>query len=130
MTPVAARTVVGFGPYSISYEPSGGTVRILLDNRGGEQPPYTAVGDVTRITLTICKLSGFAGTMRRPHMLLIAQLLLGLGYKLAYIERAAGRTMPGATRIRCGDFKGWWRLDLSKVDLSRIASKQDGCLIT
>ncbi|MCB1890358.1 MAG: hypothetical protein KDH20_22320 [Rhodocyclaceae bacterium] len=106
------------GRVAISYEDRGGTIRAIDHVPGDDHPDYVAVCEVTRLSADIVKLHAASGAMSRRHMRLVVRLLLEQGYRLAYIDRAPGRVMPMAERIRGGDWDGWWRLDLAAVRLA------------
>jgi hypothetical protein len=110
------------GSDAISYEPSGGTIRLLafVPAPGHDKPPYLGAGQVRPLWGGVVMLSAFsASEMSRGHMRLIVQLLREAGYTTLYAERIDNRTMPMATRIESGDFAGLWRLDLTAVPLRR-----------
>ena len=111
-TSVPARRVLDDGRVAITFEPRGGTIRALPGLPSGEHPAYIAVGEVTHLADGIVKLHAFAGQLSRRHMRLIVQLLVEQEYRVAYVDRAAGRVMPMAEQIEQGDWKGWWRIDL------------------
>lgn len=113
--PRPQRQVLDDGRVAISYESRGGTIRALPSLPGDAGRGYVAVGEVTHLTDGLAKLHGFAGRLSRRHMRLIVRLLVGQGYRVAYIDRDEGRAMPLAERITAGDWAGWWRLDLRAV---------------
>ena len=106
------REILSDGRVAISFEDRGGAVRLFDCVPSGLMPKYVAVGDVTRLSPTICKLSAFAGRMLPAHSTLLAQLLAEQGYSIVYVERAAGKGFPGGVLIEEGDWAGWWRVDL------------------
>lgn len=108
-----ARTILDDGRVAISFEDRGGTIRALPGLPSAARSTYVAVGEVTRLSDSIAKLHGFAGRLSRSHMRLIVRLLVGQGYRVAYMDRAEGRVVPMAERIIEGDWAGWWRLDLA-----------------
>lgn len=103
------------GRVAITFEPRGGTIRVLPTLPVGDHPAYIAVGEVTHLADGIVKLHAFAGQLGRRHMRLIVRLLVEQGYRVAYVDRAAGRAMPVAEQIEQGDWKGWWRIDLQTL---------------
>lgn len=108
------------GHVAISYEDRGGTIRALdhvplSDNH----PPYLAVCEITRISDDIAKLHAAVGALSRRHLRLIVRLLLEHGYRIAYVDRAAGHRIPAAEIVDSGDFEGWWWLDLVALRLGR-----------
>lgn len=105
------------GRAAISYEDRGGTIRVLaeLPDADDTHPAYVAVGQVTRLANGIAVLHAFAGKLTTRHMRLIVRLLVGQGYRTAYIDRASGHAIPLAEKIQTGDWIGWWRLDLESV---------------
>lgn len=113
------------GHVAITYEPRGGTIRVLgRVPDSDDHPPYIAVGEVTHLADGIAKLHAFAGEMSRRHMRLIIRLLIDQGYRVAYIDRADGHVMPMAAQIADGDWAGWWRIDLISERLSRIGNSR------
>lgn len=115
----AIMQVLDDGRVAISYEPRGGTIRVLpgVPSDDDSHPDYISVGQADHLHSSLVKLHGFRGDITRRHMRLIVRLLLEQGYRVAYIDRAAGRVMPMATRIDSGDWAGWWRLDLVAIRL-------------
>ncbi|MGE4340972.1 MAG: hypothetical protein AB7E55_34250 [Pigmentiphaga sp.] len=111
------------GHVAITYEDRGGTVRALAQiPESDDHPAFVAVGEVTRLSETVVKLHAFAGQrLGRRHMRLIVRLLLEQGYRVAYIDRAAGHAVPLAEQISEGDWEGWWRLDLVRARITSAA---------
>lgn len=103
------------GHVAITYEPRGGTIRALPGLPGGAHPDFDGAGEVTHLADHIAKLHAWRGHITRRHMRLIVRLLVGQGYRVAYIDRAPGRAVPLAEQITSGDWAGWWRLDLLRA---------------
>jgi len=105
------------GTVAITYEDRGGTIRALGTIPDcDDHPPFVAAGEVTRLSGTVAKLHAFAGQrLGRRHLRLIVRLLLEQGYRVVYIDRAAGHGVPMAEQIKEGDWAGWWRLDLLRA---------------
>jgi hypothetical protein len=103
------------GKVSLTWQNSGGKVRILDHVPSGETPPFVGVGDILRVSERIAKLHGFhveEGKFTVRHARLLCILLLEEGYDTLYVQRADGHVMPMAEAVEEGDFRGWWRLDL------------------
>jgi len=111
------------GADAISYEPAGGTIRLLsappVD--GEARPAYFGAGQVRPLWGGVAMLSAFHGHLSRAHMRLIVRLLLDHGYRVLYAERTEGHTMPFATEIAEGDFRGLFRIELTEVPHRRRA---------
>jgi hypothetical protein len=121
--------VLDDGRVALTWQDSGGKVRLLDHVPQGDHAEYSGVGDITRVSDTVAKLHGFKadpGTFTLRHVKLLCQLLSSMGYDTLYIERLVGHAMPMAVPIEGGDFDGWWRLDLeharSKLRLDRTAN--------
>lgn len=109
------RMTLDDGNVAITFEPRGGTIRALPGLPADDHPIYAAAGEVTHLTDGIAKLHAWRGRLSRRHMRLIVRLLVGQGYRVAYMDRAEGRVVPMAERIIEGDWAGWWRLDLLRA---------------
>jgi hypothetical protein len=103
------------GEVAVTWESIAGIVRVLDHVPVGPHPDYVAVGVVMRLSPDIVKLAGFSGRLNRQQMWLIARMLLGQGFKVAYVDRAAGRIMPNGEQITSGDWVGFWRVDLTQA---------------
>lgn len=104
------------GRVGITWQNSGGKVRILDHVPDTDTPAFVGVGDIQRISDRIAKLHGFHvidGKFTVRHARLLCQLLLDEGYDTLLIQRSSGHVMPMAKPIEQGDFAGWWRLDLA-----------------
>lgn len=106
------------GRVAVTYEDRGGTFRALDHVPDTLRAPFVAACEVTRLSADVAKLHAAAGVLSRPHLRLIVRHLLELGYRVAYMDRLEGHTVPLAKQIVGGDFDGWWRLDLAAVRLA------------
>ncbi|MDO9596746.1 MAG: hypothetical protein Q7J47_03400 [Azoarcus sp.] len=121
---LTVRQLLDDGQVAITFEPRGGTVRALDSVPDtDDHPPYIAVGEITPLSDDIVKIHAFAGQLHRRHMRLIVRLLLEQGFRVAYVDRAAGHALPMAERIETGDWVGWWRLDLVRVRLGSHSAR-------
>jgi hypothetical protein len=104
------------GIVGISIEPLIGAVRLLsTPNRSGEMTDYIGSGTLVRASHDVAKLIGFSGRMGIRHQALLATALLAQGYKVLYVERAAGGKVALGEPIEKGDFAGHMRVDLVKA---------------
>ena len=98
----------------ITIEWTSGIVRMVDQNAEGSMPAYFAVGVIVPITENSVKMCGFCGSMPFRHMLEMVELLIDMGYRWAYVERANGR-MPCSELIITGPFAGWRLMDLEQA---------------
>ncbi len=106
------------GMCALTWESVVGVVRLLDSLPGpvpGTTPAYRTCGHALRLSSTIVKLYGFSGTLSRRQMWLICDLLRRQGYAIAYIERAAGHSIPWGECIESGDWAGTWRVNLDAI---------------
>lgn len=112
------------GTDAITFEPAGGTIRLLdtVPAAGDDKPRYFGAGQVRPLWGGVVMLAAFdASKLTRAHMRLVVRLLVEAGYTTLYVDRAEGHTIPMASRIEDGDFAGLWRLDLRAVPDRRVA---------
>lgn len=105
------------GSVAVTLEWTAATVRAVRYVPGAAEirPAYTAVAQITRLTDTVCKMSGLCGEIGRGHMWLLGQALRAEGFRVLYAERTDAHTVPLAEHVAEGDFAGMWRLDLSQM---------------
>lgn len=112
--------VLNDGKVALTWQDSGGKIRLLDHVPTSDHPAYFGVGDITRVSDRIAKLHGFKadpGAFRIRHVKLLFRLLTDMGYDILYIERIEGHVMPMAVPIVGGDFDGWWRMDLAHAKI-------------
>lgn len=110
--------VLDDGRVALTWQDTGGKVRLLDHVPNGDHAQYSGVGDITRVSDKIAKLHGFKadqGSFKLRHVKLLFRLLVDMGYDTLYIERLHGHAMPMAVPVEGGDFDGWWRLDLAEA---------------
>jgi hypothetical protein len=105
------------GRVGLSIEPLAWVMRLLPAPAAGGKPDFNASGVVMRVTQDICKLIGFSGSMSIRQQALIARSLRARGFRLLYVERAEGGTIPFGEVITDGDFAGHIRMDLEAVEV-------------
>lgn len=104
------------GSIAVTLEWTAATVRAVRHVPDPEErPAYTAVAQVTRISDTVCKMSGLCGDISRGHVWLLAQALKAEGFRVLYAERTDAHIAPMATHVQDGDFAGHWRIDLDAM---------------
>lgn len=107
----------------LSIEPLIGAVRLLkAPNTSGEMTDYVGSGTLVRASAEVSKLIGFSGQMGIRHQALLATALLAQGYRLLYVERAAGGRVALGELMTEGDFAGHLRVDLVEA-AARISER-------
>jgi hypothetical protein len=104
------------GEVGITLESERATVRMhAVVPSPGKRAPYIAIGQITRLPNHVVLLSGFCGDLMRAHMWLLLQAMLAEGYRVAYLERIPGHSVPFGEAVQEGDFAGLWRIQLDTV---------------
>lgn len=103
------------GRVGLSFEPSGGTLRFLLEPATGDHPPFDSVGTLTHWTATVAKISALRGKLTIRHVWLLSKVLSEMGVEVLYVERAGNHAVPGGERLTTGDFAGFQRIDVLSV---------------
>ena len=122
------RRLFEYGSVGITYEDSGGILRILdgVPSDENPTPDFSAVLNIRRFPNGICTIVGFKGAASMRQMKGLVSVLLEMGYRVAYIERAEGKSIPGAEKVVGGDFDGLFRLDLVSTRLKpKVLPKPD-----
>lgn len=117
------------GDIGVSIELLVGAVRLLkTPGAPGEMTDYVGSGMLERVSSRVAKLLGFSGVMGIRHQALLASALLAQGYKVLYVERAAGGIIAFGEVIYDGDFAGHIRVDLERVRDKRLSRNNPGGL--
>lgn len=113
------------GSSVVSWEWETATVRASSRMPYGPRdlPPFTAAARVTRITIDSVKVTGLCGELNPRHFWLFAMHLKKRGIRWLYAERLGPHVVPQGEVVPAGDFRGWWRLDLDKLQERRRANR-------
>lgn len=93
----------------IDLEPIGWIARLRDAGAVGDMPDWRAAAEIVHLDAERCMIKALRGQVRRADLAALRERLVGIGYRVAFAQRAPGRRLPGWALIETGDLAGWWR---------------------